>query len=815
MIDYSKALQESEEYFNKDTLAAKVFLDKYALRNKDGKLLESSPRQMHHRLAKEFARIEAKKFKTPYTEDEIFDMFDGFKYIVPQGSPMFGIGNPYQYVSIANCFVIPGPLDSYLGIMRTDTQITQISCRRGGVGWNNSKLRPKNVSVTNAAKTTSGSVEFAKRFSNTVREVAQNGRRGASLQSLIVKHPDIFEFITVKQDLTTLTGSNISVQFTDEFMRAVEADEDFLLCWPVSEKDAKEMGRKMGEYHTIEKARKIWDEFVRSAWQMAEPGCMFIDRVHEESTSAPYGHIEESSNPCGEQFLPAYASCRLIVLNLLSFVTNAFKANAKFNFKLFIEYVKKVQRLADDLVDLEIECIDRILGKIAQDPEPDDIKFPAIDLWQNIRRVALEDRRTGCGFTALGDCIAALGMKYGSDESLEFAEKMQKTYKMAAYRSSIEMAKELGSFPAYDKDLDIKSKFIQRIKNEDPELFAEMEKYGRRNMTLLTVAPTGSVSCETQTSSGVEPVYELTYMRRKKGNPGDVGFKSDSVDKNGDHWMNFEVWHNGYLRWQKENPDKKPNESPYHESTAKDIDWLKRVKLQGLLQKHVDNSISSTVNLPSDATVELVDKIYMEAWRNGLKGITIYRDGCRDGVMVKKEETKEKITEAKAPSRPSELKCNVHHTTIKGHRYYVIVGLLGEDPYECFTGSNNDHDGEIIIPKNIDSGTLKKTSSKHYSLIVDENEYKLTNGHSDPNADALTRMVSCSLRFGVNMVFIIEQLEKTQGDLFVFAKVLARMLKKYIKDGTKTDQKCPDCGHEMVRESGCVICKNCGQSKCS
>jgi len=543
------------------------------------------------------------------------------------------------------------------------------------------------------------------------------------------------------------------------------------------------------------------------------------------SPGVPYGHIETASNPCGEQNMPPYASCRLLLLNLISYVRNKFKPDAYFDFEAFATDVKILQRLGDDLVDIEIECIDRILDKLSRDPEPDYIKKPAVDLWENVRRVALLDRRTGCGFTALGDTIAALNMKYGSKLSIEFAEKMQRIYALSAYRSSVEMAKELGHFPEFDAKLDVQSGFIQLIQKEDPELFRDMQKWGRRNMVLLTVAPVGSLSCETQTTSGMEPVFLLSYTRRKKGNPGDLGFRTDSIDANGDHWMHFDVYHKGLQDWMDITGNKNIKDSPYYGASANDIDWLSRVTMQATLQKWIDNSISSTVNLPQDVPVETVDKIYKTAWKMGCKGITIYRDKCRDGVLVSKEPEKKlsgkeqtladrlwhEYLETKPVKRPKELACDIHHTKSKGEDFFVLVGLMDNHPYEVFAGKN----GTVTSAK---TGTITKNKRGHYELKASDDSVieNVCDLLTDEQA-VITRMVSLSLRHGSNVSFIVDQLEKAPGDMTNFGKALARTLKKYIKNGSKvTGANCINCGSsDIVRQEGCQTCSGCGSSKCS
>lgn len=795
---YNEALKASTDYFDGDDLAGKVWVDKYARTDKDGNLLEKTPEDMFDRLAGELARIDKLKFADNITKDEFKEHLNGFKRIVLQGSPMYGIGNTDKYVSIGNCFVISNPLDSYLGIMHTDTEITQISCRRGGVGWDISNLRPKDLAVQNAAKTTTGAISFLKRFSNTIREVAQNGRRAASLQSISCYHPDVEEFIDVKRDLTQVTGSNISVQFDDAFMAALEKDEEINLRWPVS-------GR--AKIKKPVRAKDIWDKFIESAHAMAEPGCAFISNVHKMSPGVPYGHVETSSNPCGEQYLPPYASCRLLLLNLMGYVDNPYTGEAWFDVETFKKDVALLVRIGDHLVDLEIESVDRIIDKIKQDPEPDYIKQPGLDLWENVKRVAEEDRRMGCGFTALGDMLAALGLKYDSDEAIEFIEELQKTYALSAYRASVDLAKALGPFPLFDPELDKTSGFVKLLKKTDPKLYEDMQQYGRRNMVLMTIAPTGSVSCLTQTTSGLEPVFQLSYFRRKKGNPGDKGFRTDFVDQNGDSWMNFEVKHRGQLRWEEANPDYDPEESPYYGCTAGELDWVKRVDIQAALQKWTDNSISVTINLPEDVSIDTVDMIYREAYKKGCKGVTIYRDNCRSGVLVTNTDKEEDSSYVK---RPQDLPCDVHHLTVKGDPYFVLVGLLDEKPYELWAGRNGFLDQALKI------GVVHKMKRPkcYRAEFEDGSVIQPITVACNENEEALTRLISMSLRHGTEIQDVVDQLQKTQGPMTSLAKAMARALKKYVVDGSKSSQKCPECGSKLTFQEGCLKCDSCGHSKC-
>lgn len=805
---YEEALAETIKYFNGDDLAAKVWLDKYALYDNEDNLLELTPTDMHKRLAKEFARIEQNKFKHPLSYDEIFAMFDRFKRIIPQGSPMYGVGNKYKYISLSNCFVISPPYDSYSGIMHTDAEMVALSSRRGGVGTDISKLRPKNMLVKNSAKTTTGAVSFMERFSNTIREVGQNARRGALLLSISVRHPDIFDFIRIKRDLTKVTGSNITVQFCDEFMKAVENNQEFILQWPVCKEHADEMKLPFPVVSKTVKAKDIWDEFIIGARDFAEPGACFIDTVHRESTCYHHGMQEVSSNPCGEQYLPPNSSCRLIVILLLSYVKKPFTSEAEFDFESFYQDCYHMQRLADDMVDLEIEAINRIIEKIENDHEPEHIKQTALDLWRNIRRTSFKDRRTGCGFTGLGDTIAALNMKYGSEASIQFAEQMQQTFKYAVYQSSVDMAEELGPFEGWTGiENDLKSTFIQRLKHDNPGLVKKMAKYGRRNSVLMTIAPTGSVSCLTQTTSGIEPVFELEYMRRKKINPGDINAKIDFVDPKGDKWQMFKVNHKGLQDWINITKESDIKLSPYYGATANEIDWIAKTRLQGVLQRHIDNSISVTTNLPSDVSYEVVSQIYLHSWRNGAKGCTVYRDGCRTGVLIKNEQSN------KVKERPKELQCDVHHATIKGVQYFILVGKLDDKPYEVFAGKNG------FLPRDISCGRIIKKRNNFYKAEFDGSDIELApvTAVMEEHEEIISRLTSALLRSGADMHLIVKQLEKVgeRQDIHSFARCISRILKKYIPDGTLENEPCPDCGHGLIRQEGCKTCLNCGYSKCS
>lgn len=1198
-FSYEEALSASVEYFGGDELAAKVFVDKYALRDLNQRILEKTPDDMHRRIAKEFARIEKKKFKNPLSEEKIFELLSGFKRIVPQGSPMYGIGNRFQFISLSNCYVVESPLDSYGSIMEADENLVQISKRRGGVGIDVSHLRPSGAPTKNAARTSTGVVSFAERYSNSIREVGQAGRRGALMVTLNVHHPDILEFAKVKRDLTKVTGANISIRLTDEFLKAVDSGSQYEQRWPVD--SSTPSISKMVD------AKSVWNVIVENAHHMAEPGLLFWDNIISESPADCYSDVgfkTISTNPCcfaadsevyvvtqsgvkdiksvtnkdkifinqtkewastsgyfsagnaevfdvlfknGEKItitenhklckvkskregtrvfysegelvelknlkvgdkisihtesvaglklsekgsleegivmgflagdgclsyhddrqnypstvltfwqqeydaaeialdamnkmgynislvsnsvngtksirstkftedfvnkykfniwkfksqdmpneflfdcsmdfikgflnayftadgtvscnhevksyaiqlssinkkylqqvkqlllyfgikssigmvreageyefknggkyatkdcyrltitgvhnimrfrenlgfycshkqnklvsicekyamsrtpkcssyteivsidpvgirevgcievdtwhkftangiisgnseipLSAFDSCRLMLLNAFGYVDNPFTKKAQFDFERFNQDAEICQRLMDDLVDLEVECIDRILEKIQKDPESDDLKTREIKLWKKIKKAALDGRRTGTGATAIGDTLAALGLSYTSNDGISMTEKIYKNLKLSAYRSSVKMAKEIGSFPIWDHNKEKNNPFIERIKEEDPDLYAEMKKYGRRNIALLTTAPAGSVSILTQTSSGIEPQFMVDpYIRRKKGNPGDIGFRTDFVDQNGDHWMEFKVYPPKVKMWMEITGESDLSKSPWKGSTAPELDWKKRVKLQSLAQKHLDHAISSTLNLPNDVSVESVEEIYRTAWKSGCKGITIYRDGCRTGVLVSESSSKKnenEIINTKAPKRPSVLECEVHHVSVKNKPYFVIIGLLKGKPYEVFASENTIEDSDMIIPKHFFTGTLTKEARGHYRADLFDKHgntmviKKIGDKLSEDEA-ALTRIISTALRHGADVQFIVHQLEKVEGHMFGFSKSISRSLKKYIPDGTEvTGETCSNCNTQdacaLIRQEGCVICKSCGWSKC-
>lgn len=821
VYSYEEAFAKALEYFNGDELAASVFVSKYALRDEKGNILEATPTEMHKRLASEFARIE-KKYVNPIPEDVIFNYFDHFKYIIPQGSPMSAIGNPYQIQSCSNCFVIPSPEDSYGGIIKTDQEQAQIMKRRGGVGFDISHIRPRGLETKNAARTTDGIGVFMDRFSNTCREVAQNGRRGALMLTLSCHHPEIRTFINIKKDLSRVTGANISIRLTDKFMNAVKNKEKVELRWPVDSANPK--------ISEMVDAESLWKEIIEAAWQSAEPGLLFWDTAQKYTPSDIYkdfGYESISTNPCGEIILSAFDSCRLLCINLLSFVKNKFAPEARFDYAEFEKVTMVAQRLMDDMVDIEIEQIDKILNKIESDPESEESKYVEKNLWKNIREACVNGRRTGLGVTALGDTIAALGVRYGSKESIDITDQIYKTLAVGSYHCSVVLAKERGPFPIFDAKLEKDHPFLNRIWEASPVTYKMYKEYGRRNIANTTTAPVGSVSVLSQTTSGVEGTFSVVYKRRKKINPGDNSNpRVDFVDSKGDKWQEFMVFHHQFKEWMDVNgykfdENEKPvnsqeelpffKKSPYYQSTSNDIDWKASVDLQAAAQKWVDHAISKTCNLPNNATKELVADVYMKAWESGCKGFTVYRDGCRTGVLVTSSEKKENIQKTSAPKRPKNLDCEIHHTKSRGEDFFVIVGLLDGLPYEVFAGKN----GCITHAK---TGTITKNKRGHYSLLAGDNSLieNVCDLLTDEQA-VITRMISLSLRHGSDISFVVDQLEKSPGDMTNFGKALARVLKKYILDGTKVSgYTCSSCGSSnVVRQEGCASCKDCGSSKCS
>ena len=818
---YDDVFEASLEYFGGDSLAASVFAGKYALQDEDGNYLELTPDDMHKRLAAEFARIET-KYPNSMDRQEIYNLFKDFKYVVPQGSPMSGIGNEAKIQSISNCFVIEAPEDSYGGILKTDQEQVQIMKRRGGVGFDISTIRPKGMSTSNAAKTTDGIEVFMDRFSNSCREVAQGGRRGALMLSISVHHPQVMEFIKIKRDLTKVTGANISVRVSDEFMNAVKNNEPYEQRWPVDSTDP--------EIKNTADATEVWNELIEGAHASAEPGVLFWDTATRMTPSDAYsdkGFGSVSTNPCGEIILSPYDSCRLMLMNLTSFVKDAWTDKASFDWGKFRIMSRKAQRLMDDMIDIEIEQIDKILAKIDNDPETDETKYYERNLWHTIRQVAVNGRRTGLGVTGLGDAIAMLGQTYGDNDSIETVEEIYKWLSLASYEESIQLAKERGAFPIFDASKEEDHPFIGRVVNSlTEEVQADYRQYGRRNIANTTTAPAGSVSCLTQTTSGIEPAFMLYYKRRKKVQNGEeVMF----VDDLGDEWTEFNVYHHKFKEWMAvnhvsdEEVDTAIEHSPYHGGTANEIDWRAKVKLQSVAQKWICHAISNTTNLPNDIDVETVKDIYMLGWELGCKGVTVYRDGSRSGVLVSTDDKKEEtFGERHAPKRPETLDCDIFHTSVKGQKWVVLVGLMDGKPYEVIGG-----EAEMIeLPRRIKNGTLTKrafkTTNSKYDLSIGDTEDTLNikdvvSVFANANHAGYTRTISLALRHGVPVQYLVEQMQKDrEADLFSFSKVIARCLKNYIVDGTEVDKTCPSCGAEgsLVYQEGCVTCKSCGHGKC-
>ncbi len=830
-----EAINASLEYFKGDDLAARVWVNKYALKDSFGNIFELTPDDMHKRLAKEIARIE-KKYPNPLTEDEIYNVLKEFKYIVPQGGPMTGIGNNYQVASLSNCFVIgnDGDSDSYGGILKVDQEQVQLMKRRGGVGHDLSHIRPKGSPVKNSALTSTGIVPFMERYSNSTREVAQDGRRGALMLSVSVKHPDSESFIDAKMEQGKVTGANVSVKLQDDFLQAVEAGTPYVQQYPI---DAKEP-----VYKKEIDAGKLWSKIVKNAWQSAEPGILFWDTIINESVPDCYadlGYKTVSTNPCGEIPLCPYDSCRLLAINLYSYVENPFTKQAKFNFELFKEHVHYAQRIMDDIIDLELEKIDAILNKINSDPEDEIIKSTEKNLWENIKNKANEGRRTGVGITAEGDMLAALGLRYGSENATDFSEEIHRTIAIEAYRSSVAMAKDRGAFAIYDSKREENNPLINRIKNEDSELYEQMTKYGRRNIALLTIAPTGTTSLMTQTSSGIEPVFMPVYKRRRKVNPNDKNVRVDFVDEMGDHWEEYTVYHQKFETWMEANgydPSKEYSqeernrlieESPYHKATSNDVDWLAKVRMQGKIQKWVDHSISVTINLPADVKEELVGQLYLEAWKSGCKGVTVYRDGSRSGVLISDDEKKEETNSVFPTKRPEKLEADVVRFQNNKDKWIAFIGLLDGRPYEIFTGLLDDEDG-ILLPRSVSKGFILKHResddiSRYDFQYINKRGYKTTiEGLShkfNPVFWNYAKLISGTLRHGMPINKVVELVTSLQLDnetITSWKVGVVRALKKYIPSGTKAEGiKCEECNSDdVVYQEGCLTCASCGWSKC-
>ena len=847
---YDEAFKASLAYFKGDELAARVWVNKYAKKDSYGRIYECTPDDMHHRIAAEIARIE-KKYPNPVPEEDIFSLLADFRYIIPAGSPMTGIGNDLQVASLSNCFVIgvDGDADSYGAIMKEDEEQVQLMKRRGGVGHDLSRIRPKGTPVKNSALTSTGLVPFMERFSNSTREVAQDGRRGALMLSVSIKHPDAEAFIDAKMTEGKVTGANVSVRIDDEFMRCAAEGRPYHQQFPIDvPADQAQVGKDID-------AAALWKKIVHNAWKSAEPGVLFWDTIVRESIPDCYadlGFRTVSTNPCGEIPLCPYDSCRLLAINLYAYVVNPFTPEARFDFDLFRRHVRCAQRFMDDIIDLELEKIDAILEKVNADPQEEEVKATERRLWEKIKHKTALGRRTGVGITAEGDMLAALGLRYGTDEATEMAVNVQRTLALAAYASSVEMARERGAFAVFDARREAANPFILRIKEADPQLYADMAQYGRRNIACLTIAPTGTTSLMTRTTSGIEPVFMPVYKRRRKVNPGDPEVHVDYIDETGDAFEEYVVYHPKFITWMqtqgiptdvrytKEEIDELVQRSPYHKATANDVDWLMKVRMQGALQKWVDHSISVTVNLPSTVSEDLVNTLYVEAWKCGCKGCTIYRDGSRSGVMisVKKDEKKDEKKDA-APAqqpcaplpvterRPDVLECDVVRFRNNKEKWVALVGLLDGQPYEIFTGLQDDEEG-LVLPKTVTKGRIIKhvceDGSKRYDFQFENKRgYKTTvEGLSEKfNKEYwnYAKLISGVLRYRmplVNVIKLVDSLQLGTESINTWKVGVARALKRYITDGTAASGvTCPECGHEsLVYQEGCLICTHCGASRC-
>ena len=858
---FDEAFEASLRYFDGDELAARVWVNKYAMKDSFGNIYEKSPEDMHWRIANEVARME-QKYKNPISAQEIFGLLDHFRYIIPAGSPMTGIGNDYQIASLSNCFVIglDGDADSYGAILRIDEEQVQLMKRRGGVGHDLSHVRPKGSPVNNSALTSTGLVPFMERYSNSTREVAQDGRRGALMLSVSIKHPDAEAFVDAKMEEGKVTGANVSVKITDSFMEAAVNDRPFVQQFPI---DAERP-----VYKKEISARKLWEKIVHNAWKSAEPGVLFWDTIIRESLPDCYadlGFRTVSTNPCGEIPLCPYDSCRLLSINLYSYVKNPFTEEAAFDFDLFRKHALLAQRLMDDIVDLEMEKIDRIMEKIKSDPQNDEVKHAEYHLWEKIKEKSGKGRRTGVGITAEGDMIAAMGLRYGTEEATKFAVEVHKTLALSAYRSSVTMAQERGAFSIFEAERERNNPFVLRIKEADPQLYSDMMKHGRRNIACLTIAPTGTTSLMTQTTSGIEPVFLPVYTRRRKVNPNDTDVHVDYVDEVGDSFEEYIVYHKKFLEWMKINgldTTKKYTQaeindlvkrSPYYKATANDVDWLMKVRMQGAIQKWVDHSISVTVNLPNNVDEALVNKLYVEAWRSGCKGCTIYRDGSRSGVMisVSKKDKKKKNDNGRETSqdsdlnsseekhehvctppqvveeRPQVLDCDVVRFQNNKEKWVAFVGLLDGYPYEIFTGLQDDDEG-IVLPKSVTKGKIIKQTNADGTHRYDfqfENKrgYKTTvEGLSEkfnPEYWNYAKLISGVLRYRMpidHVIHLVGSLQLKDESINTWKNGVERALKKYVTDGTTVSgQTCPICGQEtLVYQEGCLICTNCGASRC-
>ena len=836
-VSYNDAVAASKEYFAGDDLAATVWVSKYALKDSYGHIYERTPEDMHHRIAAEIERIES-KYPNPMKKEEVFSLLDHFRYIIPQGGPMTGIGNNLQVASLSNCFVIGNRqhADSYGGIFRMDEEQVQLMKRRGGVGHDLSELRPTGTPVLNSALTSTGIVPFMERYSNSTREVAQDGRRGALMLSLSIKHPDAERFIDAKTQSGKVTGANVSIKIDDEFMRAAHEGKPYRQQFPIDSDTPK--------ITTEIDAKKLWDKIIHNAWQSAEPGILFWDTIIRESVPDCYadlGFNTVSTNPCGEIPLCPYDSCRLLALNLLGYVENPFTAEAKFNFDLFREHVGKAMRMMDDIIDLELEKVELIINKVASDPEEADIRHVEHELWKKSKDMALRGRRTGLGITAEGDMLAALGLRYGSDDAIDFAVSVHRTLAVEAYRASVKMAEERGAFPIYDAAREASNPMIQRIKEVDPELYEQMVKHGRRNIAMLTIAPTGTTSLMSQTTSGIEPVFRPVYKRRRKINPSDRGKKADFIDEMGEKFEEYYVYHHQFVKWLESNGydtsklqtisddelAKWLEASPYHGATANDIDWVAKVRMQGAIQKWVDHSISVTVNLPNDVSEQLVADVYRTAWECGCKGVTVYRDGCRSGVLIdtKKKDEAKKCSEPSQLKRPKSIPADVVRFKNGSEMWIAFVGIQDERPYEIFTGKIEED--AMYIPPKITKGWIIKVreddGSKRYDFqYKDRYGYVNTIGGISRLFDEefwnYAKLISGVLRHGMpidKVVHLIDGLHLNSESINTWKNGVQRALKQYIADGTKSKGKCPHCGQEeMAYQNGCLTCMSCGYSKC-
>lgn len=839
---YEEAFEESLRYFQGDELAARVWVNKYAVKDSFGNIYERSPEDMHWRIANEIARVES-KYPNGLSSQELFDLLDHFKYIVPQGSPMTGIGNNYQVASLSNCFVIgvDGAADSYGAIIKIDEEQVQLMKRRGGVGHDLSHIRPKGSPVKNSALTSTGLVPFMERYSNSTREVAQDGRRGALMLSVSIKHPDSEAFIDAKMTEGKVTGANVSVKLDDDFMKAAVSGKPYTQQYPIYSSEPtfkKEIN-----------ASELWKKIVHNAWKSAEPGVLFWDTIIRESVPDCYadlGYQTVSTNPCGEIPLCPYDSCRLLAINLYSYVVNPFQADAHFDFELFEKHVKLAQRIMDDIIDLELEKIECILAKIEQDPENKEVKRTEHALWEKIYKKSGQGRRTGVGITAEGDMLAALGLRYGTEEATEFSENVHKVVAINAYRSSVEMAKERGAFEIFNAEREKNNPFIQRLAEADPELYKDMQKYGRRNIACLTIAPTGTTSLMTQTTSGIEPVFLPVYKRRRKVNPNDTNVRVDFVDETGDAFEEYIVFHHKFVTWMEANgynPSKRYTQdeidalvakSPYYKATSNDVDWLMKVKMQGRIQKWVDHSISVTINLPNDVDEDLVNRLYVEAWKSGCKGCTVYRDGSRSGVLIAAKSEKNKKDElppCKPPTvvetRPKVLDADIVRFQNNKEKWVAFIGLLDGYPYEIFTGLQDDDEG-ILLPKSVTSGRIIKNvdeeGNKRYDFQFENKRgYKTTiEGLSEKfNKEYwnYAKLISGVLRYRMpieQVIKLVGSLQLNSENINTWKNGVERALKKYIQDGTEAKGKrCPNCGNEtLVYQEGCLICTTCGTSRC-